>query len=106
MPEEQYQIKFLPKAYDDLVEIYLYIVGQLFSEAAANSLLEKIEKQIKRLSLFPFSGSRFQDEILLNKGYFKLVVDRHLVIYRIDEMAKTVIIVRIIYGPRNYYEFL
>jgi len=47
-----------------------------------------------------------QDARLSREGYRKIVIKNYLVIYRIDDEAKKVFVMRIIYGGRNYPEFI
>lgn len=101
MSKNNYSLKFTPKASEDLEQIYIYISGKLFAEIAANNLLERIENSIMRLKLFPYSGSLVFDEPLKTIGYHKLIVDNYIV-YLVNEMEKQVVIMRILYGARNY----
>lgn len=106
MPQIKYKIKFTNIANDDLGQIYNYSCEELAAEIAANNLLLKIESSIVRLSIFPESGSLVTDEILRNKGYHRLTVDNYLVFYLVDEENKQVVIVRILYGGRQYENIL
>ena len=105
MKENNYALKFTPIAYEDLDEIYRYITSELYNEAAANNLLIKFEANIMRLKDFPFSCSFVRDEMLKEKGYRKLIVDNYIVFYLVNEVQKEVIIMRILYGKKNYQEW-
>jgi toxin ParE1/3/4 len=102
MPINEYKIKFTPVAEQDLDDIYDYIVNKLFAETAANSLLEKIETDIMRLKGFPFSCSYVLDEALKSRGYRRFIVDNYIVFYLVNETEKQVVIMRILYGAREY----
>ena len=52
MSNNTYSLKFTPKAQDDLDEIYIYISSKLFTEIAAEKLLDNIENSIMRLAQF------------------------------------------------------
>ncbi len=106
MPENNYIVRFAPKAYNDLAQIYQYIAEKLCAEIAADNLLYQIEKSIMRLEDFPFTGSLVLDEPLRKRGYHKLVVDNYIVFYLVDEQEMQVVIMRIMYGARNYNELL
>jgi len=106
MPENNYSLKFTPKAYDDLDEIYNYISTKLFSEIAAQSLMDKIESKIMRLAEFPFLCGFVLDEPLKNRGYRKLIVENYIVFYLLNEIEKHVVIMRILYGATNYQNVL
>ena len=102
MPMNEYKIKFTPVAEEDLDQIYEYIVNKLFSENAAKDLMEKIETGIMRLKKFPFSCNHVLDEALKARGYRRFIVDNYIVFYLVNEIEKQVIIMRILYGAREY----
>lgn len=47
-----------------------------------------------------------KDEILKNKGYRRLIIDNYVVFYIVDETDKVVVIMRILYAPRNYQNLI
>lgn len=106
MSNNTYSLKFTPKAQDDLDEIYIYISSKLFTEIAAEKLLDNIENSIMRLAQFPFSCGFVVDEPLKRRGYRKLIVDNYIVFYLVNEEEKQVIIMRILYGASNYQSIL
>lgn len=55
MERNKYALKMTPAARDDLDTIYSYISEELYNEAAADQLMEKIESNFLRLQAFPFS---------------------------------------------------
>lgn len=102
MVENNYSVYFTKVAMNDLDEIYRYISEELFAENAATDLLKKIEDCIKRLSVFPYYGSHLADEYLRSKEYRKLIVGSYIVFYIVNERTKQVVIMRILYGKREY----
>ncbi|WP_218970601.1 type II toxin-antitoxin system RelE/ParE family toxin [Alkalihalobacterium alkalinitrilicum] len=92
MVEDKYKIKLTPISYEDLDEIYDYIVNDLHNEVAADNLLDNIETNIMRLRDFPFSCSFVRNEILKDKGYRKLIVDNYIVFHQVREAEKEVVI--------------
>jgi len=106
MPNSNYSLKFTPKAYDDLDEIYSYISTKLFAEVVAFNLMDKIEIEINRLTEFPFSCSLVLDEPLKSRGYRKLIIDNYIIFYLLNEVEKQVVIMRILYGATNYQNVL
>lgn len=106
MSNKKFSLKFAPKAYEDIEEVYKYISEKLFAEVAANNLLEKIEESVMRLEEFPFSCNYVSDEVLKSKGYRKLIVDNYIVFYIVDEKNKKVVIVRILFGAQKYNDIL
>lgn len=99
-----YKISFSPEAVDDLKEIKQYIKDELCNEQAAKNTVAKILKKIKLLSDFPESGSSISAIIGFDTDYRYLVCDNYIAFYRIDN--KNVLIVRVLYGRRNYMQIL
>jgi addiction module RelE/StbE family toxin len=101
-----YHLKIVPAAMDDLDDIYSYITNHLSNEDAAIHLMDRIESNIKRLKKFPLSCSLVRDDILREKGYRKLIIDHYVVFYLVDETKKQVNIMRVLYGKRKYEDLL
>ncbi len=99
-----YKISFSPEAVDDLKEIKQYIKDELCNEQAAKNTVAKILKKIKLLSDFPESGSSLSAIIGFDTDYRYLVCDNYIAFYRIEN--KNVLIVRVLYGRRNYMQIL
>lgn len=99
-----YKISFSPEAVDDLKEIKQYIKDELCNEQAAKNTVAKILKKVKMLSDFPESGSSLSAIIGFDTDYRYLICDNYLAFYRIEN--KNVLIVRVLYGRRNYMQIL
>ena len=99
-----YNISFSPEAVDDLKEIKQYIKDELCNEQAAKNTLAKILEKIKMLSDFPESGSSLSAIIGFDTDYRYLICDNYIAFYRIEN--KNVLIVRVLYGRRNYMQIL
>ncbi len=106
MSGNKYKLHFTPIASEDLDEIYGYIAIHGHNPTAAESLIDKIEDSILRLKEHPFSGSLVEDELLMTKGYRKLVVDNYIALYLVDEVERTAIIVRVLHSRRSYRSLL
>ena len=104
----EYQIVRTDKADEQLREIIFYIADDSYFPAnftpreMAVEYLDKIEKSIIKLSTFPYSGSIPRYSILRKQGYRVLIVERHLVFYKVNEENRTVIIYAIVDGRREY----
>lgn len=106
MESNPYRIQFTPLAFDDLDEIDSYISETLMNAPAAIALLEEMEQSINRLTLYPNIGAELDDPYLAAKGYRKLVVKNYLIFYLVDTSEKSVIIMRVLYGAREYRNLL
>jgi toxin ParE1/3/4 len=98
----KYTVRLLRIAEDDFNEIVTYIAAE--NRAAAEMTATKIEKNLTRLSLYPYLGKIPKDEELRRLGYRFLVVENYLIFYTIEEQA--ILIHRIIHGARDYLKLL
>ncbi|MBU7007691.1 type II toxin-antitoxin system RelE/ParE family toxin [Phosphitispora fastidiosa] len=101
-----YKLVISKEAHKDIDDIVHYIAVELANPTAAASFLDDVEKSYIEVVNNPRMYSRCQDARLGREGYRKIVIKNYLVLYRIDDEAKKVFIVRIIYGGRNYPEFI
>jgi addiction module RelE/StbE family toxin len=96
--KKKLKIRYLPIAQQDLIEIFDYIKED--NPSAATSFINKIDKSISKLELFPQLGVVPKDDRLEFLGYRMLVIDNYLVFYVLFE--NFVEIRRIIHGSRKY----
>ena len=97
---ETYRIRYAPLAYEDLDEMDSYISNVLLNPQAALNLLDEMEES------FPLIGSEVEDPYLASKGYRKLAVQNYLVFHLVNKEQKEVVIMRIMYGAREYRNLL
>lgn len=101
-----YKIIRTDKADEQLREIIFYIADDSGSVDVALNYLDKIEKAINRLSAFPLSGSTPRYSVLRRQGYRVLIVERHLVFYKVNDKEKEVIVYAVVDGRREYKNFI
>ncbi len=97
-----YRIIRTDKADEQLREIIFYIADDSGSADVALKYLDKIESAIKHLEDFPMSGSIPRYSVLRKQGYRVLIVERHLVFYKVNECDKIVTIYAIVDGRQEY----
>lgn len=97
-------IKFTPKALNDLVEIKAYIAEELGSEISATNTVGKITKKIRMLADFPEIGEPLQSVINIDTAYRFVVCGNYIAFYRYEN--DEVKIIRVLYGRRNYLQIL
>jgi plasmid stabilization system protein ParE len=102
MPTDKYQIRLLRIAEEDLTEIISFIAAE--NPIAANSIADKIEKNIELLSENPMIGRIPRDEDIKNLRYRYIIVQNYIVFYTFEE--RTIFIHRILHGARNYKTLL
>ena len=98
----KYKIIRTDKADEQLRELIFYIAEDSGSIDIALNYLDKIETGINRLEEFPMSGSNPRYSILRKQRYRVLIVERHLVFYKVNESEKIVTIYAIVDGRREY----
>lgn len=98
----KYRIIRTDKADEQLREIIFYIADDSGSVDVAIKYLDKIETAIKHLQDFPMFGSAPRYSILRKQGYRVLIVERHLVFYKVNERDKIVMIYAIVDGRQEY----
>lgn len=98
----QYKIIRTDKADEQLRKIIFYIADDSGSVDIALNYLDKIEKDINRLSDFPLSGGTPRYSILRKQGYRVLIVERHLVFYKVNDDKREVTIYAVVDGRREY----
>ena len=92
------KIVYLPAALRDLEESFDYV--RLDGLARAEKLLDKIDREVSRLSRFPLLGVVPRDERLQKRGYRVLIVDDYLIFYVFK--GGSVKVRRVIHGARRY----
>lgn len=95
-------MKLLPKAYRDIDEIYTYISRILLENEIAMNVVRDIENVILGLEEFPYRGAERKIGMYVNKGYKQVFYKNFSIIYRIDELKKTVIVVMVRYSKSNF----
>ena len=100
--ENEYSVRILPKAYSDIDSIYEYISNQIKEDAAAKRLVDKFEKAVIDLAMFPYRGSERKVGAYAEKSYRQLFIDNFTAVYRINETNKKVFIVTVRYSPSQF----
>ncbi|MCD5414172.1 MAG: type II toxin-antitoxin system RelE/ParE family toxin [Clostridiales bacterium] len=98
----KYQIIRTDKANDQLYEIINYIVDDSSSVDIGLNYLDKIEKAVRKLEEYPCTGSYPRYSILKRQGYRVLIVERHLIFYKANEMEKVVVVYAIVDARPEY----
>lgn len=101
-----YQVILSNDANNDINQIVLFIATESGSKKVALNYLDKLQDSILALNKFPERGSSPRYKILRNQGYKFIVVETHLVFYKIKEENKTVIIYRVLHQKSSYQNFL
>ena len=102
----KYDINLSLAANTDLDDIFAYIADASPSGEAAKNLMQEIHEAILSLSEMPHRFSRSPDPTLADKGYRRVGVKKYIVLYLIDEEAKTVNIARVFHSNRDFGKYI
>lgn len=98
----KYRIFRTDKVEDQLRDIIFFMAEDSGNVDIALGYLDKIETAINRLQDFPESEGIPRYSILKKQGYRVLIVERHLLFYKLNKKKKLVIIYAIVDGRREY----
>jgi len=101
MDIDNYNVVLTDSARINLEEIYKYISEKLLEANIANKIMNKIETEILLLESNPYRCMEVEVKPH-KKKYRKLTIGKYIVLYRINEGKKEVVIDDIIYGKRDY----
>lgn len=101
-----YKLIISESANEDLDRIITYIVNNLCNPSAATSLLNEIEARYLLLLSNPKIYELCQDPRLAIQGYRKAVIKNYAMIYRIDEVEKTIGIIRFFYSAMDFVKLI
>lgn len=100
----EYKIRYSKEAKQDLIDTKKYIKYNLQEPKIADKLINKIKKEIDKLLNDPQIYQIVDDDFIKKLEIRKIIVDNYIVFYRIKE--KTIEIVRVMYGRRNWITLL
>ena len=101
-----YKLVVTELAHQDLDSIISYIAIQLMNPTAASDFLYEVDKCYGYLKSNPVMYSKCNDSRLEKEGYRKAVIKNYILVYKVDESNKTVIVLRFFYGAREYTKLL
>ena len=88
-------------AVTDLRETLNYISGELHNPMAAQRFLQKMETAISAIRMFPGSGSLVVNPYVKKNDIRKTMVGNYVMYYLPDHLKHEIVILRIVYGPRD-----
>ncbi|MBQ7516204.1 MAG: type II toxin-antitoxin system RelE/ParE family toxin [Schwartzia sp.] len=99
---DEYEVKILPAAFRQLESIYAYITENLCAKDAAKRLISKLEDAIQSLETMPERGAVRRTKAFAGREYRQLFVGNFIILYRIHEPRKQVIIVAVRYARQDF----
>lgn len=101
-----YKIIMTELAEQDLDHILGYIAHALANPSAAASFANAVEACYSDLEELPLMYELCHDPRLRALEYHKAVIKNYIMVYRVDETAKTVYILRFFYGRQDYEKLI
>ena len=101
-----YLLNITDIAEEDILNTITYIADVLKAPAAANNLLDEIERHEAILENTPHIYPFVPDEYLTQKGLKFTMVKNYLMFYTINEDEKMVTVIRFLYGRRDWKNIL
>lgn len=103
---KRYKVIVTGKAKAEIREIKNYIAKTLHEPRTADRILVKLLREVDSLETMPERYPLVRDDILSERGYRMAGVGNYLLFYTVDQTEKTVNIVRVLHGSRNWMELL
>ena len=98
---DKYKVKLSPRAFREIDDIFSYIALEKLSPENAKRQTDRLWAALKKLDTFPQSHQERTEGRYAGKEYRQLLIDNYIVIFRIDEINKTVHVVTVQYQGRN-----
>lgn len=92
-----YTLEYLPIARRDMVDIAIYIGVKLEAPDAAERLAEEIIETADKLTDMPHRCAVYTPVKPLKREYHKLIVQKYIMFYWINENKKLLTIARVVY---------
>jgi len=101
-----YKLEYLPIAKQDMVEIVRYISKKLCNPSAAEKLANEMIDAAEGLVAFPYSKAVYVTPKPLKREYRRLVVKNYVMFYWVNEIEKSIVVVRVLYARRDFDNLL
>ncbi len=101
-----YKYFFTAHAEQDFESVMEYLVTELHNPTAAQALGRKIFTVIDNVCAFPQSGTLLDNDGIADNTVRRLVIDNYLLYYKPIDAAKSIYILRIVYGQRKQTDIL
>lgn len=101
-----YKVLIGASAEQDLLSILGYISAALKEPSAAKRIYTAIKEKIKSLQHMPDRHGVVREEPFAQIAVRKMFVENYTIFYIIDEEAKTVQVVRVLYNRREWQSLI
>ena len=102
----KYAILRTDKASDQLFALIQYIAESSGSIDVALNYLDVLEAEIRKLASTPHMGSYPRYSTLRKQGFRVLIVQRHLIFYKVNDVKQQVIIYAVVDARQHYVNLI
>ena len=99
--QDKYTICFNQLAIRNIDSAFAYISKMLCNPKAAGDLINKIENYVENASMYPYSMPLTDNKYFKKDTFRKIIVDKYVLLYTIQEEQKQITIVNFFYGKRD-----
>lgn len=99
---DKYEVRLVGRALQDLDDIYGCIARTLAEPGTATELIDTLESEILSLEYLPYRCPERRSGACAKDGYRQLMVKNDIVIYRVNEAERQVIIVTVRYARSSF----
>ena len=100
-----YKIVRTDKFNDQLTDIIMYI-RDAFSKKEAVDYLDYLESIINNLKDFPYMGVVPRYQAIAKQGYRAIICKQNIILYKVNESSKEIILSIIVSSKRNYLNLI
>jgi len=97
-----YKLDITDHAEQDLDRIIAYIAEKLAAPKAAAGFIDAVFACYDHLEDNPYMYEQCRDPKLQKEGYRRAIINNYILIYKINDEAKMIIVHRFFYGKQNY----
>jgi addiction module RelE/StbE family toxin len=101
-----FELVFSEKINNDIISALYYIRNILEAPKAAENHFEELKKKYEKLKEKPYIRPLVKNKYLATKGIRFIKVKNYILIYKINEENKTVLLYRFIYCRRDWINIL
>lgn len=101
MAECEYSLNYLPAAKNDIAEIGSMFV-MLGNINGAKRIRSKIKKAVGLIQTMPYIGPAVHDKKIAKAGFRMYIIENYLMLYKVFEDEKKVLIYRVVNGKTDY----
>lgn len=101
-----YNLDVTDYAEEDLDSIIAYMVEKLFASQAAIDFADAVYDCYSQLEDNPYVYEQCSNSKLQKEGYRRAIIKNYILLYKIDEEMKQVIVHRFFYGGQDYHNQL